>query len=126
MNLGSVASGTVAPAIAAVVERGVRLRPELAGEPGRIRLRFREGWPSVLIVLGERVIVCDDETSPVDVEIEATLPDLVALLNTPLTVGVPNPIRRDGRAALSLLRGRVQIDGIRTTARRLLQLLSLA
>jgi hypothetical protein len=126
VNLGSVAPGSVAPAIAAVVERGVRRRPELAAEPGRIRLRFREGWPAVLIVLGERVIVCDNETSPVDVEVAATLPDLVALLSTPLTAGVPNPIKREGRAALSLLRGRVQIDGIRTTARRLLQLLSLA
>ena len=125
MHLGSVAAGTVTPAIAAVVERGVRLRPDLAAAPGRIRLRFHEGWPPVLIVLGDRVIVCDNETSPVDVEIRATLPDLVALLSTPLTGGIPNPMRREGRTAIGLLRGRVEIDGIRGTARRLLQLLSL-
>jgi hypothetical protein len=125
VDLGAVADGSVAPAIRAIVERGVRLRPELAAGPGRIRLRFAEGWPAVLIVLGERVIVCDNDTSPADVEVRATLPDLVTLLNTPLTKGVPNPIRREGRAALGLLRGRVQIVGIRATARRLLQLLSL-
>src|SRR5215217_144333 len=125
VNLGSVADGSVAPAIHAIVERGARLRPHLAAEPGRIRLRFKEGWPAVLIVLGDQVVVCDNETAPVDVEIAATLPDLVALISTPLAGGIPNPIRREGRAALGLLRGRVEIDGIRATARRLLQLLSL-
>ena len=124
VNLGSVADGSVAPAIRAIVERGAQRRPHLAAEPGRIRLRFLEGWPAVLIVLGDRVIVCDNETAPVDVEITATLPDLIALITTPLARGVPNPIRREGRAALSLLRGRVRVEGLRTTARRLLQLLS--
>src|SRR5215212_7360287 len=117
VNLGSVADGSVAPAIRAIVERGAGRRPHLAAEPGRIRLRFKEGWPAVLIVLGDRVIVCDNETAPADVEISATLPDLVTLISTPLAKGVPNPIKREGRAALSLLRGRVEIDGIRTTAR---------
>jgi hypothetical protein len=125
VNLGSVAPGSVAPAIRAIVERGVQRRPDLAAEPGRIRLRFKEGWPAVLIVLGDRVIVCDNEEAPVDVEIAATLPDLVTLISTPLAAGVPNPMKREGRAALGLLRGRVEIDGIRATARRLLQLLSL-
>jgi hypothetical protein len=124
VNLGSVADGSVAPAIRAIVERGVQRRPELAVEPGRIRLRFQEGWPAVLIVLGDRVVVCDNETAPADVEISATLPDLVTLLTTPLAKGIPNPIRREGRAAIGLLRGRVEIDGIRATALRLLRLLS--
>jgi hypothetical protein len=124
VNLGSVADGSVAPAIRAIVERGVQRRPELAAEPGRIRLRFQEGWPAVLIVLGDRVVVCDNETAPADVEISATLPDLVTLLTTPLAKGIPNPIRREGRAAIGLLRGRVEIDGIRATALRLLRLLS--
>jgi hypothetical protein len=124
VNLGSVADGSVAPAIRAIVERGVQRRPQLAAEPGRIRLRFQEGWPAVLIVLGDRVVVCDNETAPADVEISATLPDLVTLLTTPLAKGIPNPIRREGRAAIGLLRGRVEIDGIRATALRLLRLLS--
>jgi hypothetical protein len=124
VNLGAVADGSVAPAIRAIVERGVQQRPDLAREPGRIRLRFEEGWPAVMIVLGDRVIVCDNETAPVDVEIAATLPDLVTLLTTPLAKGIPNPIRREGRAAIGLLRGRVEIDGIRATALRLLRLLS--
>jgi hypothetical protein len=124
VNLGSVADGSVAPAIRAIVERGVQRRPELAAEPGRIRLRFQEGWPAVLIVLGDRVVVCDNETAPADVEISATLPDLVTLLTTPLAKGIPNPIRREGRTAIGLLRGRVEIDGIRATALRLLRLLS--
>jgi hypothetical protein len=124
VNLGSVADGSVAPAIRAIVERGVQRRPELAAEPGRIRLRFQEGWPAVRIVLGDRVVVCDNETAPADVEISATLPDLVTLLTTPLAKGIPNPIRREGRAAIGLLRGRVEIDGIRATALRLLRLLS--
>ncbi len=125
VNLGSVADGSVAPAIRAIVERGAQRRPHLTTEPGRVRLRFKEGWPAVLIVLGEDLIVCDDESSPADVEITATLPDLVALITSPLTRGVPNPMRREGRAAIGLLRGRVEIDGLRTTARRVLQLLSL-
>ena len=115
----------MAPAIRAIVERGAQRRPHLATEPGRVRLRFKEGWPAVLIVLGDHLIVCDDEKSPADVEITATLPDLIALITSPLTRGVPNPMRRQGRAAIGLLRGRVEIDGLRTTARRILQLLSL-
>src|SRR3954465_15699354 len=59
VNLGAVAAGSVAPAIHAIVERGVRLRPDLALDRARVRLRFTEGWPAVLIVLGDRVIVCD-------------------------------------------------------------------
>jgi hypothetical protein len=126
VNLGAVADGSVAGASRAFVERGVQRRGVLAGVAGRVRLRFREGWPAVLIVLGDRVVVCDNETSPADVEITATLPDLVTLLTSPLTKGIPNPIRREGRAAIGLLRGRVEIDGIRATALRLLRLLSFA
>lgn len=125
VNLGAVAAGSVAPAIHAIVERGVLRRPYLAAEPGRIRLRFEEGWPAVLIVLGPQVVVTDDDDSPADVEIRATLPDLVHLLHTPLKAGIPNPLNPKGRAAISLLRGRVEIDGIRSTALRLLRLLSL-
>src|SRR4051812_9261695 len=125
VNLGAVADGSIAPAIRVIVEHGARRRPELAREDGRIRLRFTEGWPSVLIVLGERLIVCDNEDAPADVEVTASLPDLVALLNTPLRGGIPNPVRREGHSAIGLLRGGVAITGARTTGRRLLRLLSL-
>jgi hypothetical protein len=126
VQFGPVAQGSVAAGILALVERGVELRPELAREPGMVRLRFHEGWPAVLIELGDVVRVCDDDEAGADVEIRATLPDLVALLSAPLRGGVPSPTSAAGRAALGrVLGGAVEIDGIRSLARRVLRLLSL-
>lgn len=119
--------GSVAAGILALVERGVERRPELAREPATVRLRFREGWPPVLIELGDVVRVSDDDHTPADVEIRATLPDLITLLSAPLRGGIPSPTSAPGRAALGrLLGGEVQIDGLRSTARRLLRLMTLA
>ena len=123
--LGAVADRSIAPAIRVLVERGAGLRPELARDPASVRLRFAEGWPAVLVVLGPHVLVSDDDETEAEVEVRASLPDLVALLTSPLARGIPNPMRAEGRAAIGrVIGGDVDIDGRRATALRLLRLMS--
>jgi len=114
VRLGTLAEGGLAPAIMAIVERGVARRPEQARALGiEVELRMEEGYPPVRIVFGEDVVLVEDGPAHAPaLRITGALPDLVALLVTPLWSGLPNPIDARGRAALGMFASRrVRIQG---------------
>jgi len=114
VRLGALAEGGLAPAIMAIVERGVARRPDQARALGiEVELRMEGTYPPVRIVFGEDGVLVEDGPgeSPA-LRISGALPDLVALLVTPMWGGVPNPIDARGRAALGMFASRrVRIQG---------------
>jgi hypothetical protein len=115
VRLGVLKEGGLAPAIMAVVERGVLRRPAQARTLElEVELRMLDpGYPPVRIVFGpDAVLVEDGPGLEPKLRITGALPDLVALLVVPLLGGVPNPVDARGRAALRMLAsGRIRIDG---------------
>jgi hypothetical protein len=114
VRLGALTDGGLAPAIMAIVERGVSRRPAEARALGvEVELRMDEGYPPVRIVFGEEVVLVEDGPGQAPaLQISGALSDLVALLVAPLLAGVPNPIDARGRAALGLFASRrVRIQG---------------
>jgi len=114
VRLGTLAEGGLAPAIMAIVERGVARRPEEARALGiEVELRMEESYPPVRIVFDLDVVLVEDGPgSAPALRISGALSDLVALLVTPLWGGVPNPIDARGRAALGMFASRrVRIQG---------------
>jgi hypothetical protein len=126
VRLGSLAEGGLAPAIMAIVERGVRHRPALAGAfRAEIELRLEESCPPVRVVFGERLVLVEDgPASAPDVRVEGTLPDLVSLMVAPTVGGLPSPIQARGRAALGMVAlRRVRFRGRPKLARRFLAII---
>jgi hypothetical protein len=121
--LGALVPGGIAPAILALVERGVRRRPALAnGLRAEIELNADEGYPPVRIVFGDRLVLVEDGPAVApDVRVHGALPDLISLMVIPTLVGVPNPADARGRAAIGKLAlRRVRIEGRIGLMRRLL------
>ena len=110
------------------VERGVGLRPEVAREMrGRVTFRWTEEIaPLSVHFAGTAIDVFDGDLRNPDLTVSGRLPDVVHMATAPLLLGIPNPASRHGLAAiLGLYRGRVTLDGDRSIARRLFQLLAL-
>jgi hypothetical protein len=115
--------GGLAPAILAIVERGVRRRPELARRiEVEAELSVRGGYPPVRIVFeGSMVLVEDGPARDPALWVEGELADLISLLVAPLAGGVPLPITARGRTALGMVATRrVRIRGRLGLLRRLL------
>jgi hypothetical protein len=109
-----LADGGLAPAIMAIVERGVTRRPDQARALGiEVELRMEESYPPVRIVFDPGgVLVEDGPAHAPALCISGALSDLVALLVVPLVGGVPSPMNARGRAALGMLASRrVRIQG---------------
>jgi hypothetical protein len=124
--LGKLVEGGLAPAILAVVERGINHRPALAaGLRCEVELSSGGQYPPVRIVFGEQQVLVEDGPAPApDLRIMGSLPDLVSLMVAPLVGGVPSPIRARGRAALGLVAlRRVRIEGRLRLMRRFLTLI---
>lgn len=123
VELGQVTEGGVAPAIMAIVARGVTQRPELVKTlQAEVELKIEKGYPPVRIFFDHsRVLVEDGSSEEPDVRITGTLPDLVSLMVAPLVGGVPNPMAAKGRAALGMVaHRRVKFEGRLALARRFL------
>jgi hypothetical protein len=121
--LGALVPGGIAPAILAVVERGVRRRPALAGGlRAEVELNADEGYPPVRIVFGDRVVLVEDGPAVAPaVRVHGALADLISLMVIPTLGGVPNPADARGRAAIGKLAlRRVRIEGRLGLVRRLL------
>jgi hypothetical protein len=126
VRLGALLEGGLAPAVMAVVERGVRQRPEQAQAlRAEVELAMEEGYPPIRIVFGERAVLVEDGPAVApDLRIEGTLPDLIHLMVSPLVGGVPSPMNARGRAALAMMaRGRVRVEGGLGLMRRFLALI---
>jgi hypothetical protein len=114
VRLGELAEGGLAPAIMAIVERGVTRRPDQARALGiEVELRMEESYPPVRILFeAGAVLVEDGPAEDPALRISGALADLVGLLVTPLVGGVPSPMNARGRAALGMLASRrVRIQG---------------
>jgi hypothetical protein len=126
VRLGAVAEGGLAPAVMAIVERGVRRRPSLANRlRAEIQLKFEEDYPAVRVVFGDRLVLVEDGPGVApDLRVEGAIADLVKLMVTPLLGGLPNPINSRGRAALGLVAvGRVRLEGRLPLMRSLISLM---
>jgi hypothetical protein len=123
VRLGKLEPGGLAPAIMAIVDRGVRRRPALARAlNAEIELALEEGYPPVRIVFGDRLVLVEDGPAHApDLRVEGSIADLIALMVAPLLRGVPSPINARGRAALGIVAGRrVRIAGRIGLMRRVL------
>jgi hypothetical protein len=128
VRLGALKEGGLAPAIMAIVERGVQRRPARARAlTAEIELAMEERYPSVRIVFGERVVLVEDGPAVApDLTIHGSLPDLVSLMVAPLVGGVPSPINARGRAALGMVAlRRVRVEGKLALMRRFLSVIRL-
>lgn len=121
----------VAPSILGLIERGIGREPELAARMrGRVVFRFREDFSPLRVTFKPRTVVVEDgDLRKPDLVIAGRLPDIVHFATVPMLrgrlLGVPDPRAASGRAALArLASGRVQIDGDRALARRVLRLLA--
>jgi hypothetical protein len=126
VRLGALQDGGIAPAIMAIVERGVRRRPALARAlHGELEINLDEGYPPVRLVFGDRLVLVEDGPAVApDIRVHGMLPDLISLMVTPTWAGLPNPINPRGRAALGMVAlGRVRIEGRLGLMRRLLALI---
>ena len=123
VELGRIEEGGVAPAIMAIVDRGVRERPELAQAlEAEIELNIEERYPPVRIVFASNAVLVEDGSAPSpDLRVSGTLPDLVSLMVAPVVGGLPNPMAAKGRAALGMVAlRRVKVEGRVTLLRRFL------
>jgi hypothetical protein len=131
VRLGRMVEDGVAPSILGLIERGVAREPGLASEMrGRVVFRFAEEFSPLRIAFRPRTVLIEDgDLRKPDLVIAGRLPDIVHLATVPTLGGrfggLPDPRQARGRRALRRLSsGRVQIDGDRALARRLLRLLA--
>jgi hypothetical protein len=113
VRLGALREGGLAPAIMALVERGVQHRPAQA-RALRLEVELQlESYPPVRIVFGDDgVLVEDGPAVAPGLRISGSLPDLAAMMVAPTLGGVPSPIDPRGRAAIGLFASRrVRIQG---------------
>ncbi|WP_249009198.1 hypothetical protein [Conexibacter sp. DBS9H8] len=125
--LGDLGEGGLAPAIAAIVERGVQRRPDRANRLSlELEIRVLGPHPPTRVCFraGE-VLVEDGAAENPAVVLEGTLADLVAVIASPVTLaGLPSPATPRGRAALTkLATRRVRVEGPLWLRRELLALL---
>lgn len=123
VRLGEVMTGGLAPAVMAIVDRGVRQRPGLARSlTAEVELAFGDPYPAVRIVFDDHdVLVEDGPASSPDLRINGPLGDQISLMVAPVIGGLPSPISARGRAALgSVLSGRVRFSGSFGLLRRFL------
>jgi hypothetical protein len=121
--LGTLIDGGLAPAIMAIVERGVRRRPAAARAlNAEVELKLEAPYPPVRILFGHgRVLVEDGGSVAPDLRVTATLADLVHMMVTPLLGGMPSPVHARGRATLGMVAfGRIRFEGRLGLIRRLL------
>ena len=128
VRLGQTVADGIAPSMFALLDRGVRRRPELASQlQGKAVIRFREEIAPVRISFGQRVIrVEDGDVRSPDLVVTGSLPHVVQLTVTPMVrFGIPD--FRDSRGRAALLRvafGRVRLGGDLALARKLLEMMA--
>ena len=123
VRLGAIVPGGLAPAMFAIVERGARLRPDLARELTALVEMAADGHPPVRIrFAGAAGITVEDGAAPAaDIRVQGPLGEIISLLTTPLLGGIPSPLNRRGRAALGLIRGgQIRVEGGLGLTRRFL------
>ena len=98
VRLGALREGGLAPAIMALIERGVQQRPDQARALRlEVELQLEDIYPPVRILFAEDgVLVEDGPAVAPGLRISGTLPDLAAMMVAPTVGGVPSPINPRG------------------------------
>ncbi len=123
VRLGALEQGGLAPAVMAIIDRGVRRRPDLARSlRAEVELSFQDGHPPVRIVFADEVVTVEDGPAEnPDVRIDGRLGDHIALMVAPVVGGLPSVFDARGRAALGMVVSRrVRIQGSLGLLRRFL------
>jgi hypothetical protein len=119
----------LAEMVARLLEQRLARDPNLAMHlhPSVIVLRVPDAGVAVTVRIGPAGIGVADGTAPdAHVRIVAPSDRLLALAAAPLRAGMPDPLHRDGRAALAdVLAGRVRVHGLVRHPRRVARFTSL-
>jgi hypothetical protein len=123
VRLGELQQGGLAPAVMAIIDRGIRRRPDLARVlRAEVELAFQDGHPPVRITFKDDVVVVEDgPAQDPDIRIDGRLGDHIALMVAPVVGGLPSLFDARGRAALGMVVSRrVRIQGSLGLIRRFL------
>jgi hypothetical protein len=123
VKLGELQQGGLAPAVMAIVDRGVRQRPELARSLAiEVELTFQDQHPPVRIMFGgEDVLVEDGPATAPALRVDGRLGDHIALMVAPVVGGLPSVFDSRGRAALGMVASRrIRVSGNLGLLRRFL------
>lgn len=126
VRLGELQNLSLAPAMAAIIDRGVRRRPAVAASlEAEIELKVEGPYPPVRIVFGHHgVLVEDGAAKDPQLRVEGSLTDIISLMVTPTLGGMPSLIRPKGAKAIGKVAfGQVRVEGRIGLMRRLLALL---
>jgi hypothetical protein len=126
VRLGRLIQGGLAPAILAIVERGVRRSPQLAATlSGEVELAVDGSYPPVRIVFEPGMVLVEDGPAEAPaLWVAGELGDLISLLVAPAVGGVPSPMTSRGRSALGLVASRrIRVRGRIALLRRLLSIM---
>lgn len=123
----------LAALIGGLLEANLRAHPRRARllRPARVEISAPDAGTSVLLALDpDGSLVSASVDGPVDVRVAADAARLIELVAAPLRLGLPDPLRREGRRVLrALARGEFRIRGLvrhPLLAIRLARLLSVA
>jgi hypothetical protein len=103
--------------IGGLIEANLRANPDRAEllRPCVVVLTATDAEVSTSLRISSSGVEVADEPSGVGVDlgVRASSGDLIALSAVPLRFGLPDPLRREGRAIIgSLLRGRIRVSGL--------------
>jgi hypothetical protein len=106
----------LAALLGGLLEANLRARPGRARliRPARVGIVAPDAGVGVLLVLGpEGLVVAGSADGPVDVRVVADSDRLIQLVGAPLRLGLPDPLRRQGRAVLAAIaRREIRIQGL--------------
>ena len=108
-GLGSMLGGLLEANLQASPERAELLRPST------VRLIATDAEVSACLRISPSgVEIADDRPNArVDLSVRASSSDLIALSAMPLRLGLPDPLRREGRSIIGkLFRGRIRVSGL--------------
>jgi hypothetical protein len=107
----------LASMLGALIEANLRANPDRAEllRPSMVELTATDAEVSASVHIRPFGVEVANERSPtrVDLGVRASSSDLIALSVMPLRFGLPDPLRREGRAIIGkLLRGRIRVSGL--------------
>ncbi len=103
--------------IGGLIEANLRANPDRAEllAPSTVELTANDAEVSASIHISPVGVTVANQpgSSRVDLGVRAASSDLIALSAMPLLFGLPDPLRREGRAIIGkVLRGRIRVSGL--------------